>query len=125
MRRPGLPRRQRLVSYQKDGIGLRHRAAPGPAAGRPPSRAHLHADDQGPKGSHDEAIDDAQGAAAVGAALYERVKAGEPRPLPVRPRPGPEAGMILADTKFEFGTDRGRLCPDRRGADPGLVALLA
>src|SRR5580658_3735545 len=28
-----------------------------------------------PKGSHDEAIDDAQGAAAIGASLYSRVKA--------------------------------------------------
>jgi len=58
-----------------------------------------------PKGSHDEAIDDARGAAAVGAALYEQVRAaslalyqfGHDRAL--------EAGMILADTKFEFGTD--------------------
>jgi phosphoribosylaminoimidazole-succinocarboxamide synthase len=58
-----------------------------------------------PKGSHDEAIDDARGAAAVGEALYRQVKAvslalyqfGHDRAL--------EAGMILADTKFEFGTD--------------------
>jgi phosphoribosylaminoimidazole-succinocarboxamide synthase len=58
-----------------------------------------------PKGSHDEAINDAQGSAAVGASLYERVKAvsldlyrfGHKRAL--------DAGMILADTKFEFGTD--------------------
>jgi phosphoribosylaminoimidazole-succinocarboxamide synthase len=58
-----------------------------------------------PKGSHDEAIDDAQGAAAVGAALYAKVKEtslalyefGHERAL--------GAGMILADTKFEFGTD--------------------
>ena len=58
-----------------------------------------------PKGSHDEAIDDARGAAIVGAALYERVKAtslslyrfGHERAL--------ASGMILADTKFEFGTD--------------------
>jgi phosphoribosylaminoimidazole-succinocarboxamide synthase len=58
-----------------------------------------------PKGSHDEAIDDAQGAAAIGTALYTRAKAtslalyefGHERAL--------EAGMILADTKFEFGTD--------------------
>ena len=57
-----------------------------------------------PKGSHDEAIDDARGAAAVGATLYERVKAtslalyrfGHERAL--------ASGMILADTKFEFGT---------------------
>jgi phosphoribosylaminoimidazole-succinocarboxamide synthase len=58
-----------------------------------------------PMGSHDEAIDDAQGSAAVGPELYGKVKAaslalyrfGHDRAL--------EAGMILADTKFEFGTD--------------------
>ena len=58
-----------------------------------------------PKGSHDEPIDDARGRDIVGAAVYERVKAkslelyryGHARAL--------KAGMILADTKFEFGTD--------------------
>jgi phosphoribosylaminoimidazole-succinocarboxamide synthase len=63
-----------------------------------------------PKGSHDEAIDDAGGAKAVGEELYGRVKVaslalyrfGHDRAL--------RAGMILADTKFEFGTDpAGRL----------------
>ena len=58
-----------------------------------------------PKGQHDAPIDDAQGAAIIGAALYEKVKAtslalyrfGHDRAM--------RAGMILADTKFEFGTD--------------------
>ena len=37
-----------------------------------------------------------------------------------------EAGIILADTKFEFGVDAGRRAgARRRGADPRLVALLA
>ncbi len=35
-------------------------------------------------------------------------------------------GIILADTKFEFGADRRRRRhPDRRGDDAGLVAVLA
>jgi hypothetical protein len=35
------------------------------------------------------------------------------------------AGIILADTKFEFGVDRdGRAAADRRGPDARLVALL-
>jgi phosphoribosylaminoimidazole-succinocarboxamide synthase len=42
-----------------------------------------------PKGSHDEAIDDAQGAAAVGPELYEPGQGGQPGPLRVRPRLGP------------------------------------
>ena len=37
-----------------------------------------------------------------------------------------ERGVILADTKFEFGLDDGRRAdPRRRGADAGLLALLA
>ena len=36
-----------------------------------------------------------------------------------------ERGLILADTKFEFGLVDGELARDRRGADARLVALLA
>jgi phosphoribosylaminoimidazole-succinocarboxamide synthase len=58
-----------------------------------------------PKGSHDEAIDDARGSAAVGAALYERVKAASLALYQFGHDRARDAGMILADTKFEFGTD--------------------
>jgi phosphoribosylaminoimidazole-succinocarboxamide synthase len=58
-----------------------------------------------PKGSHDEAIDDAQGAAAVGAALYAQVKAASLALYRFGHERARAAGMILADTKFEFGTD--------------------
>jgi phosphoribosylaminoimidazole-succinocarboxamide synthase len=58
-----------------------------------------------PQGSHDEAINDAQGAAAVGAELYERVKATSLALYRFGHDKAMEAGMILADTKFEFGTD--------------------
>jgi phosphoribosylaminoimidazole-succinocarboxamide synthase len=58
-----------------------------------------------PKGTHDEAIDDARGAAAVGAALYGRAKAGSLALYQFGHDRAREAGMILADTKFEFGTD--------------------
>jgi phosphoribosylaminoimidazole-succinocarboxamide synthase len=58
-----------------------------------------------PKGTHDEAIDDARGAAAVGAALYERVKAVSLALYQFGHDRARGAGMILADTKFEFGTD--------------------
>jgi phosphoribosylaminoimidazole-succinocarboxamide synthase len=58
-----------------------------------------------PKGSHDEAIDDAQGAAAVGAALYGKVKAASLALYRFGHERARAAGMILADTKFEFGTD--------------------
>lgn len=58
-----------------------------------------------PKGQHDEPINDAQGAATVGAALYERLKAISLALYRFGHDRAKQAGMILADTKFEFGTD--------------------
>jgi len=58
-----------------------------------------------PKGQHDEPINDAQGAAAIGSALYEQVKAMSLKLYSFGHDRAREAGMILADTKFEFGTD--------------------
>ena len=58
-----------------------------------------------PNGQHDEPINDAQGAAAVGAALYEKVKATSLNLYQFGHDRARKAGMILADTKFEFGTD--------------------
>ena len=57
-----------------------------------------------PKGRHDEPIDDAQGAAAIGAQLYARVKAHSLALYAFGHDRAKQAGMILADTKFEFGT---------------------
>jgi phosphoribosylaminoimidazole-succinocarboxamide synthase len=58
-----------------------------------------------PKGQHDEPIDDAQGAAAIGAELYQRVKDTSLALYQFGHDRARKAGMILADTKFEFGTD--------------------
>jgi phosphoribosylaminoimidazole-succinocarboxamide synthase len=58
-----------------------------------------------PKGSHDEAIDDAGGAAAVGEDLYGKAKAASLALYRFGHDRARGAGMILADTKFEFGTD--------------------
>jgi phosphoribosylaminoimidazole-succinocarboxamide synthase len=58
-----------------------------------------------PKGQHDEPINDAQGAAAIGATLYEKVKATSLALYRFGHDRAKQAGMILADTKFEFGTD--------------------
>jgi phosphoribosylaminoimidazole-succinocarboxamide synthase len=60
-----------------------------------------------PKGSHDEAIDDARGAELVGTALYEKVREMSLALYRLGHDRAREAGMILADTKFEFGTDGG------------------
>jgi phosphoribosylaminoimidazole-succinocarboxamide synthase len=63
-----------------------------------------------PKGQHDAPIDDAEGAALVGAALYEQVKSVSLELYRFGHDRAARSGMILADTKFEFGTDAaGRL----------------
>lgn len=58
-----------------------------------------------PKGQHDEPVDDRQGAAIVGPALYEKLKATSLALYRFGHERARKAGMILADTKFEFGTD--------------------
>jgi phosphoribosylaminoimidazole-succinocarboxamide synthase len=58
-----------------------------------------------PKGQHDEPINDAQGTAIVGAALYEKLKRTSLALYQFGHDRAKQAGMILADTKFEFGTD--------------------
>ncbi len=58
-----------------------------------------------PKGEHDEPINDAQGIAIVGAPLYEKLKAISLALYQFGHDRARQAGMILADTKFEFGTD--------------------
>jgi phosphoribosylaminoimidazole-succinocarboxamide synthase len=58
-----------------------------------------------PKGQHDEPINDTQAAAIVGPALYEKVKATSLALYRFGHDRASQAGMILADTKFEFGTD--------------------
>ena len=58
-----------------------------------------------PKGQHDEPINDAQGAAAIGSELYAKVKAVSLALYRFGHDRARQAGMILADTKLEFGTD--------------------
>jgi phosphoribosylaminoimidazole-succinocarboxamide synthase len=63
-----------------------------------------------PKGQHDLPINDAQGAELIGSALYEQVKSASLCLYRFGHDRAARAGMILADTKFEFGTDAaGRL----------------
>ncbi len=57
------------------------------------------------KGAHDEPINDEQGAAAVGEDLYQQVKSASLSLYQLGHDRAERAGMILADTKFEFGTD--------------------
>jgi phosphoribosylaminoimidazole-succinocarboxamide synthase len=58
-----------------------------------------------PKGQHDEPIDETQGAALVGADRFRQLKEASLALYRFGHDRAREAGMILADTKFEFGTD--------------------
>jgi phosphoribosylaminoimidazole-succinocarboxamide synthase len=58
-----------------------------------------------PKGSHDEPIDDGRASALVGAGLYEKAKGASLALFRYGHARAMDAGMILADTKFEFGTN--------------------
>ncbi len=58
-----------------------------------------------PKGEHDLPIDDAEGERLVGRERFAEVKAASLALYSEGERTARAAGMILADTKFEFGTD--------------------
>lgn len=92
-------------SYQKTGEVCGLRLPPGlRQADRLPEPIFTPTT-KAPKGQHDEPINDAQGAATIGAALYEKVKATSLALYKFGHDRAKQAGMILADTKFEFGTD--------------------
>lgn len=92
-------------SYQKTGEVCGHRLPAGLKQADKLPQPLFTPTTKAPKGQHDEAINDAQGAAAVGAALYEKVKAASLALYQLGHDRAAKAGMILADTKFEFGTD--------------------
>ncbi len=60
-----------------------------------------------PKGTHDEPLDDARASAVVGESVYRTVKETSLALYRFGHEKAKDAGMILADTKFEFGTDAG------------------
>jgi phosphoribosylaminoimidazole-succinocarboxamide synthase len=107
MRRPGLPGGSGWSSYQKrDGLRDPHLPAGLRQADRLPEPIFTPTT-KAPKGSHDEPIDDAQGEAAVGR-RSTKVKAVSLALYRFGHDRARQAGMILADTKFEFGTDPAR-----------------
>jgi phosphoribosylaminoimidazole-succinocarboxamide synthase len=97
-------------SYQKTGQVCGHRLPAGLRQADPLPEPLFTPTTKAPVGQHDEPIDDAQGAQAVGQERYEQVKAISVALFKVGLERARKAGMILADTKFEFGTDAaGRL----------------
>jgi phosphoribosylaminoimidazole-succinocarboxamide synthase len=93
------------VSYSKSGSVCGIALPPGLRQADRLPRPIFTPTTKAPKGSHDEAIDDAHGSAVVGAALYARAKAASVALYQLGHDRARDAGMILADTKFEFGTD--------------------
>jgi phosphoribosylaminoimidazole-succinocarboxamide synthase len=93
------------ASYQTSGTVCGIRLPPGLAQASRLPEPIFTPTTKAPKGSHDEAIDDARGAAAIGTKLYDRVKAASLALYRLGHERAARAGMILADTKFEFGTD--------------------
>jgi phosphoribosylaminoimidazole-succinocarboxamide synthase len=92
-------------SYQKTGQVCGHRLPAGLRQADQLPAPLFTPTTKAPKGQHDEPIDDAQGAAMTGPALYEKVKAASIALYTFGRDRAARAGMILADTKFEFGTD--------------------
>ena len=92
-------------SYQKEGRICGHRLPPGLRQADRLPESLFTPTTKAPKGQHDEPIDDAQGAALVGAAVYEKIKSVSIALYNFGRDRAAKAGMILADTKFEFGTD--------------------
>jgi phosphoribosylaminoimidazole-succinocarboxamide synthase len=92
-------------SYQKSGevCGIKLPAGL-PQAGKLPEPIFTPTT-KAPKGQHDEPINDAQGAAIIGQKLYDQAKAHSLALYQFGHDRAKQAGMILADTKFEFGTD--------------------
>ncbi len=92
-------------AYQKTGEVCGHRLPAGlRQADRLPEPIFTPTT-KAPKGKHDEPITDAQGKSIVGADLYGLVKATSLSLFRRGHERAQKAGMILADTKFEFGTD--------------------
>ena len=116
--------------------GLRHPAAGRPARERPPARADLHAGDQGRAGRarREHRASTRWSSTSVGGSVdrrRRRARRGDPRSgaracTATRAAVAERRGILLADTKFEFGIERGdrRAAAHRRGPDARLVALL-
>ncbi|MFZ5496994.1 MAG: phosphoribosylaminoimidazolesuccinocarboxamide synthase [Verrucomicrobiota bacterium] len=93
------------TSYQKTGEVCGIKLPPGLRQADKLPQPIFTPTTKAPKGQHDEPINDAQGAAAIGAELYAKVKAASLMLYQFGHDRAKQAGMILADTKFEFGTD--------------------
>ena len=74
---------------------------------------------------HDLNIDWAQCCAMIGEKNAERVREMSLQVYRAGKEHAAQCGIIVADTKFEFGLTNGEFDPDRRMSDPRFLALLA
>jgi phosphoribosylaminoimidazole-succinocarboxamide synthase len=93
------------VSYQESGEVCGIALPPGLEQASPLPDPIFTPTTKAPKGQHDEPIDDAEGVRLIGQTLYDQVKATSLQLYRFGHQRAKAAGMILADTKFEFGTD--------------------
>ena len=93
------------VSYQESGQVCGHALPPGLRQAEQLPSPLFTPTTKAAVGDHDMPINDAEGAAAVGAELYAQAKATSLELYAQGRTAAAAAGIILADTKFEFGTD--------------------
>ena len=115
-----------LIDYQKDGAVCGVVLPPGLVESSklvapiftPAAKAEL--------GAHDENVTFETVERAAGADLAKRLRDTTLDIYRTAAEHAAGRGIILADTKFEFGLDTAGIArPGRRGADPRLVAILA
>ena len=113
--------------YQKTGAISGIKLPAGPQAGGEAAADAVHAVDQGGdrRARRDHQLRD-RPRKLVGAELAARVRDTAIALYEFAAQHARERGIIIADTKFEFAHGRGRRAgAHRRGADAGLLALLA
>ena len=79
--------------------------AAGPRARAAPARADFHAEQQSPAGQHDENISTEQVKKLIGADLTRQVRDASLQLYTRATEHARARGIIIADTKFEFGLD--------------------
>ena len=104
MHRSRLPHRLRLVQLPEDRQGLRHPPARGLPECLQAGRADLHPHHQGRTG-HDEAISFEELSAQIGSKLADALRNASIALYNQAAEYALQRGIIIADTKFEFGTD--------------------
>lgn len=93
------------VSYQETGQVCGHTLPPGLRQAEQLPIPLFTPTTKAAVGDHDMPINDAEGAAAVGPEIYAQVKTISLELYSRGRAAAATAGIILADTKFEFGTD--------------------